>query len=191
MPRATCRCGEVLNVPADGAERIVCPKCSARIRVRRAGSPPAPGDGDGFIRFGCPCGRRLKVRVEADKPIPESGKCPDCGRVVPVPAAALAAKPSSSSENLPTSHPETPTEELSTTDLAALEQWKKRRQAEVAPQPAAAGDPESTATMPIPTKPPSERVKVEAGLRVCPRCGKPVHLSSIVCRECGAHVPKR
>jgi ribosomal protein L32 len=34
-------------------------------------------------------------------------------------------------------------------------------------------------------------MKTEAGLRVCPRCGKPVHLSSIVCRECGAHVPKR
>ena len=190
MPRATCRCGEVLSVPTDGSERIVCPKCSARIRVRRAGSPPGPGDGDGFIRFGCPCGRRLKVRVEPDKPVPESGKCPDCGRVVPVPAS-LAAKPSSSSENLATSHPEALTEELSTTDLAALEQWKKRRQPEIAPQRAATEGPETTATLPVPPKPPSERLKAEAGLRVCPRCGKPVHLSSIVCRECGAHVPKR
>jgi hypothetical protein len=189
MPRATCRCGEVLTVPPDGPERIVCPKCSARIRVRRAGSPPGPGDNDGFIRFGCPCGRRLKVRLEAGKPIPESGKCPDCGRVVPVPAA-IAAKPLSSSENLPTSHPEAPTEELSTNDLVALEQWKKRRRAE-APNPADNEGPETTATMPVSVKPPSERVKVEAGLRVCPRCGKPVHLSSIVCRECGAHVPKR
>jgi hypothetical protein len=34
-------------------------------------------------------------------------------------------------------------------------------------------------------------VKVEAGLRVCPRCGRPVHLSAEVCRQCGASVPKR
>jgi hypothetical protein len=190
MPRATCRCGEILNVPADGPERIVCPKCSARIRVRRAGGPTGAGESDGFIRFGCPCGRRLKVRAEPDKPTPESGKCPDCGRVVPVPAS-LAAKPASSSENLPTSHPETPTEELSTTDLAALEQWKKRRQAEIGAQPVETEGQETTATLPVRPKAATERVKAEAGLRVCPRCGKPVHLSSIVCRECGAHVPKR
>jgi hypothetical protein len=193
MPRATCRCGEILSVPADGAERIVCPKCSARIRVRRAGSgsPQGPGNTDGFIRFGCPCGRRLKVRVEPDKPVPESGKCPDCGRVVPVPAATVTGvKPSSSSGNLPTGHPEAITEELSTDDLVALEQWKKRRRAE-APRPADLEGPETTATIPVTPKPPSQRVKVEAGLRVCPRCGKPVHLNSIVCRECGAHVPKR
>jgi predicted amidophosphoribosyltransferase len=50
-----------------------------------------------------------------------------------------------------------------------------------------------TATMPVPAQPPSpaSELKTEAGLRVCPRCGKPVHLSSIVCRDCGAHVPKR
>jgi hypothetical protein len=34
-------------------------------------------------------------------------------------------------------------------------------------------------------------LKVEAGLRVCPRCGRPVHLSAEVCRQCGASVPKR
>jgi hypothetical protein len=188
MPRATCRCGEILTVPPDGSERIVCPKCSARIRVRRAESatPRGPGDDDGFIRFACPCGRRLKVRVEPDGSMPESGKCPDCGRVVPVPSA----KPSSSSENLPTGHPEAITEELSTADLAALAQWKQRRQA-VAQRPAAPPEGmDTTAMMPAPKSPP-ERIKSEAGLRVCPRCGKPVHLSSIVCRECGAHVPKR
>src|SRR6516165_7480322 len=103
MPKATCRCGEVLSVPANGPERIVCPKCSAKIRVRRAGAAPArgPADSDGFIRFACPCGRRLKVRVEEDQEIPESGKCPDCGRVVPVPATAT---PTPSSGSLPTGH---------------------------------------------------------------------------------------
>jgi hypothetical protein len=34
-------------------------------------------------------------------------------------------------------------------------------------------------------------IKIEAGLRVCPRCGKPVHLGAANCRECGAAVPKR
>jgi ribosomal protein L32 len=110
---------------------------------------------------------------------------------VPVPATALGAKPSSSSGNLATSHPESITEELSAADLAALNQWRKRREAEV-PRPPEAEGQETTATMPVRPKPPSsDRVKVEAGLRVCPRCGKPVHLSAIVCRECGAHVPKK
>jgi ribosomal protein L40E len=34
-------------------------------------------------------------------------------------------------------------------------------------------------------------VKAEAGLRVCPRCGRPLHLSAVTCRDCGAPVPKR
>jgi hypothetical protein len=187
MPRVTCRCGETLNVPAEGPERIVCPKCSARIRVRRSGPPRGPGDNDGFIRFPCPCGRRLKVRVEPGTPTPESGKCPDCGRVVPVPTGA---KPSSSGVGLPASHPESITEELSAADLILLDQWRERRQNQAAATAATVGG-ESTATMPVPPMLPPERHKVEAGLRVCPRCGKPVHLNSIVCRACGAHVPKR
>jgi len=190
MPRATCRCGEVLNFPPDGPERIVCPKCAARIRVRRVGSSQGPGDNDGYVRFSCPCGRRLKVRIEEGKSIPESGKCPDCGRIVPVPATSTLP---ASSQTLPTSHPEAITEELSDTDLAALEQWKQRHQGArtrpAEPSPPADADA-STATMPIPPIQ-APGGKVEAGLRVCPRCRKPVHLNSIVCRECGAHVPKR
>src|SRR5206468_3129186 len=108
MPRINCQCGESLSVPADGPERIVCPKCGARIRVRRPGSPAGPGDGDGFVRFTCPCGRRLKVRAEEGKEIPESGKCPDCGRIVPVPTASTLP---ASNQTLPTSHPEAVTEE--------------------------------------------------------------------------------
>jgi hypothetical protein len=186
MPRATCRCGEILSIPANGPERIVCPKCSAKIRVRRADAPEGAGarQGDGFVRFGCPCGRRLKVRIEPGKGVPESGKCPDCGRVVPVPASV---KQPGASQLVPTGNPEAVTEELSTADLAALEQWKQRvAEARVPVADAHA----STATMAVPP-PPATGGKVEAGLRVCPRCGKPVHLNSIVCRECGAHVPKR
>jgi predicted RNA-binding Zn-ribbon protein involved in translation (DUF1610 family) len=188
MPRISCRCGESLSVPADGPERVVCPKCGAKIRVRRPGAPAGPGDGDGFVRFTCPCGRRLKVRAEEGKGFPESGKCPDCGRVVPVPAASTLP---ASSPALPTSHPEAVTEELSAADLTALEQWKQRHQGVVVAARAAEVDSQaSTTTMPVPVVP-ATGGKMEAGLRVCPRCGKPVHLNSIVCRACGAHVPKR
>jgi hypothetical protein len=33
-------------------------------------------------------------------------------------------------------------------------------------------------------------VKFEAGLRICPRCRKPVHLGASTCRECGSLVPR-
>jgi hypothetical protein len=191
MPRATCRCGEILTFPDDGPERIVCPKCSARIRVRRAGVPAGAlkaDEGDGFIRFACACGRRLKIRVEEE--MPQSGMCPDCGRTVSVPASQ------SSSQVLSTNQHEAITEELTAADVARLEQWKQGRHApRPAPAPAPLPTPSMavTRTLPIPAQAPApaSEMKTEAGLRVCPRCGKPVHLSSIVCRECGAHVPKR
>lgn len=188
MPRATCRCGEILTFPAEGAERIVCPRCSARVRVRLA-SPRANGDGDGFARFACPCGRRLKVRVEPG--MPDAGMCPDCGRVVPVPATATHPE---AGQSLPADHPEAITDELSTADLAMLERWKQGRQGEGGRTPPPT-PPGSTVTVPFPAAvPPTPNpvgLKTEAGIRICPRCGKPVHLSSITCRECGAHVPKR
>jgi hypothetical protein len=98
-----------------------------------------------------------------------------------------SVKQPGSSQLVPTGNPESVTEELSTADLAALEQWKQRVTEARVP---AADAHASTATMAVPPTP-ATGGKVEAGLRVCPRCGKPVHLSSIVCRECGAHVPKR
>jgi DNA-directed RNA polymerase subunit M/transcription elongation factor TFIIS len=152
-----------MNVPDDGPDRVVCPKCSAKIRVRR--SDPR-GLADGYIRFSCPCGRRLKVKAEGS---PTAGKCPDCGRVVPI-----NSSPSNSA--LPTlSHPESPTEELSTADIAMLEKWSLGRLNQQARAVGAS----------------SSRSKAEAGLRVCPRCGRPVHMGAVACGECGAHVPKR
>ncbi len=35
MPRATCRCGQKLTLPVNGPDRVICPKCSAKIRVRQ------------------------------------------------------------------------------------------------------------------------------------------------------------
>ena len=124
MPRATCRCGQVLSVPVDGPERVICPKCSARIRVRK--STPRLGTDDGFVRFSCTCGRRLKVRVIAGAPLPQAGKCPDCGETVPVPEDAMV-KPSSSAalRSVPAPVFETPTEELNSADLAAARTMKR------------------------------------------------------------------
>ena len=32
--------------------------------------------------------------------------------------------------------------------------------------------------------------RAEAGFRICPKCLKPVHLGSEVCRQCGTKVPR-
>src|SRR4051794_17903630 len=115
MARATCRCGENLKVPDDGADRIICPKCGAKVRLRRdRPKSTAPVD-DGFLRFPCPCGRRLKVSADQR---PTHGKCPDCGRVVPVP---LESSPGGFRPEPDVNDPERQTEELSAEDLAKLE----------------------------------------------------------------------
>jgi hypothetical protein len=171
MASATCRCGQSLPAPREGSERITCPKCGARVRIRvkQRGSLHS----DGFIRFPCPCGRRLKVNA---KQPPQTGKCPDCGRIVPVPDANAPG------QTLPPGHPESPTEELSSTDAATLAEWTRRHLGET-------GNPENASTTVIHTTKPIG--PMEVGLRVCPKCGRPLHLSALVCNDCGASVPKR
>jgi hypothetical protein len=204
MPKATCRCGQKLSLPVNGPERVVCPNCSARVRIRR--DPAKVGPGDGFVRFNCPCGRRLKVRTDAlGGAMAQAGKCPDCGRVVPVPSSLLLSgspAPSSSSGplKLKAHGAETPTEELNADEFAALERWAASHLAKglmPSPSPSSARvparaedeEPDTETAVAPPSVPQS--VKVEAGLRVCPRCGRPIHLSAVACRECGAPVPKR
>lgn len=170
MPKATCRCGNILEIPKDGTDRMVCPECGAKVRIRHA---PKGESRDGFVRFDCPCGRRLKVRES--NPMQTSGKCPDCGRVVPVPAATSPGNFRSHGAS------ETPTDEMNAVETAAIEKWS-------------AGYRESPPTKPIQASGPlktASATKSEAGLRVCPKCGRPVHLSAVACRECGASVPKR
>jgi hypothetical protein len=174
MPKATCQCGQVLKIPKEGPDRIVCPNCKANIRIRRGGLQGLPPDG--YIRFSCPCGRRLKVL--ADRP-PKTGQCPDCGRIVPVPSKAEVMAKSSSD-------PETPTGELSAAERAQLEAWIRRHGKRGQPGLPQNRNASSTAIQPAP---PTGRV--EAGLRICPRCGKPVHLGAKACPECGTPVPKR
>ena len=199
MPRATCRCGQVLSIPVNGPERVICPKCQARIRVRKD-SPDvlARAGGGDFLRFECPCGRRLKVRTTPGEELPQAGKCPDCGRVVPVPAQSTA---SSSAMSRSPGDPESRTAEMDDNDIAVLDRWTQAhesRRPPMIPTPAAEAvevasppevEPGLAVTQPVPL--PAKALKAEAGLRVCPRCGRPVHLSSVVCRECGSHVPKR
>lgn len=199
MPRVSCRCGQVLSVPAGGPDRVTCPKCSARIRVRRdePTGEKAGEEGDGFLRFPCVCGRRLKVRVGSAStgPTPLAGHCPDCGAVVPVPS-----QPASSAVLNPKSPgPETPTEDLGAVDLAALDRWSQSHLA-ASPSTGSGSAIGAAAAVPIPDpdpvavpepKPAVAAVKSEAGLRVCPRCGRPLHLSAVTCRECGTPAPKR
>ena len=169
MPKATCRCGTILEIPKDGTDRMVCPDCGAKVRIRHV---PKGESRDGFIRFDCPCGRRLKVRES--NPMQTSGKCPDCGRIVPVPSPASVGGFKSHGPS------ETPTDEMNAVQTAAIEQWSAGFRA---------GSPSKLAAANPSRKPAA--TKSEAGLRVCPKCGRPVHLSAVACRECGASVPKR
>lgn len=191
MRRAICRCGQPLSVPANGSEsaRVVCPNCGARVRIRHpssSGMGSAPRPDDGYIRFFCPCGRRLKV---SDEHPPSHGKCPDCGAIVPVPRASSSGLVRSSGD------PETPTAELSAEDLATLERWTQghlTRAAEAEDPPTATlGKSSHPETPPIvsPPAPPSHRAEV--GLRVCPSCHRAVHLGAEACRDCGTPVPRR
>jgi hypothetical protein len=191
MAGVTCRCGEQIKIQTGSPERINCPQCGARIRLRRPESQSnksGPAD-DGYHRFYCPCGRRLKVPVEGGR---EAGKCPDCGRVVPVPASVLAGSASTGVSG--PADPEARTEELSGDDLARLERWAARHlsQSTRRSEPSAGAVNEQGADQglgAVGASVPSV-VKFEAGLRICPRCRKPVHLGVSHCRECGNPVPR-
>jgi ribosomal protein L32 len=202
MARVTCRCGETLQVKSGDPDRLVCWKCGAKIRVHRAPSAPrAAGTADdGYVRFNCPCGRRLKVQA-TDRP--DAGKCPDCGRIVPVPEGAWDSPESSrGAGEQPHSgrgRSNARTEDMDAVDLERLEQWASRHL--VASNPAENSQGDTTtgsfqslaptlAEEPVRGSAPSS-VKMEAGLRVCSRCGKPLHMSATVCRECGEPAPRR
>ena len=195
MPRVNCRCGEMLTVPAENPEHMDCTHCGARIRLRRPKSREIVVTRDGFIRFLCPCGRRLKVLAEVR---PKAGKCPDCGRVVPVPTSTYGTlKP-----NLSKNEAEIRTEDLDPTDLAELEKWSARYlttwglansdSAEAGRvRFAVQADNNNELGVASYAMPQVSMVKFETGLRVCPRCKKPLHLSADNCRACGLPVPRQ
>jgi ribosomal protein L40E len=95
------------------------------------------------------------------------------------------------------------TEEMDALDLANLDRWANRHA--VTSRPGVQHQGQLTTgshhtlgvaavTAPSLAEPLPEEanpiVKMEAGLRVCPRCGKPLHMSATVCRSCGEPVPK-
>jgi hypothetical protein len=199
MARVTCRCGEMLTVTPRDPDRLKCPRCDAKIRVRRRVTKRAEvtQQSDGYIRFTCACGRRLKVHTEERL---EAGKCPDCGRIVPVSDSAWQAglmPPSPWGQSSASrSDPNTRTQDMDAADLRYLEQWTARHE----PHEGGAPGSELTttshqapdtlrATWVNPQSTPSA-VKTEAGLRICPRCARPLHMSAIVCRACGEPVSK-
>ncbi len=94
--------------------------------------------------------------------------------------------------------PDARTAELDPSEIEALREWTERHTGR---SPQAADGPDAT-----PTGVPHIRVgptglgesaarpsmvSFETGLRVCPRCGKPVHINATACRECGTAVPRR
>ena len=204
MPRITCRCGEVLTVNSGASERLTCPRCAARIHVRRDPSLKVNLDskGDGYARFYCPCGRRLKVRVQSR---PSAGKCPDCGRVVPIPSSVFEHvtnfQGAVDSLGPQISEPEARTADLDQEDLLRLEQWWIHHRSQVEqtntepqqlPQTFSKVD-ESLPSVRLAGRNMNEQlgIGVEAGLRVCSHCGIPLHINAIICRFCGQATHKR
>ena len=197
MARVTCRCGEILEVSSGDPEQLSCLRCGAKIRVRRSlkNKRATAPSGDGFMRFYCPCGRRLKIRIEEQS---EAGKCPNCGRIVPVPESARLATDKTSKQAQGQGQRGRPLSGMRTVDMDAadfehLEQWSRRHQAKASRQE----DPKQGATPDVKMEVQDVRqmeatalevpkaLNVEAGLRVCTRCGTPLHLSATVCRSCG------
>ncbi len=85
---------------------------------------------------------------------------------------------------------ESPTEEIESADAAVLEAWVQGHLSRSKGSGNGKGGgpgPNSTAEMTLKSTP----GRAEAGFRVCPKCGKPIHLNAEVCRGCGTAVPKR
>jgi hypothetical protein len=93
--------------------------------------------------------------------------------------------------------PEARTEVLDAQDIARLQEWSERHTGR-SPEGSDGHDATPMGVPHVQVGPPpfgeapaTSMVSFEAGLRVCPRCGKPVHISATACRECGAAVPRR
>ncbi len=176
MIQATCRCGQLLKVPDEGNERVVCPSCGKRVRVRRTSRPASEGgqgesegqgDGDGYLRFFCTCGRRLKVPAKSP---PTHGKCPDCARIVPVPTAS-------------TIRLKDRTEDLGPQEIEQLRHWAAEHIRKGSRVPAGVIAEARSASALADGK--------EEGFRLCPNCGKPLHLRADNCQVCGTPVPRK
>ena len=90
-----------------------------------------------------------------------------------------------------TTNAETPTQELSLEDTSMIESWVQSHFARSSDKSSGIirGGPAPKSTAEMSLKPTPGRTEV--GFRVCPKCGKPLHLSAEVCRACGTSVPKQ
>ena len=175
MPRATCRCGQSLERPRrrDRAGRL--PELRGQGPGPPAGREPvgAGGDGGGGVH---PV--QLPVRPSAQGRAAAGAK--PVARQVPR-LRPGRPRPRDRARSPRRATPRRPTEEL--TDRRPRRARPLDRAATSTrgrPRPPAAPPLLPTSPAPYPT---------EAGLRVCPGCGKPVHLGADVCRECGTKVP--
>jgi len=195
MASVSCRCGEKLKLPSKDVTNVKCIRCGELIRVRSSLPEPAPFESDGFLRFNCSCGRRLKVPAESP---PTAGRCPDCGRIVPVPSV----KHSKPNPSLAKADSETRTEDLDASDLSELKKWSeshfsssRRSQDSEKRNGALTGAAEDANEHEMGLSrgetPVGSVVKFETGLRICPQCKKPLHLGAYSCRECGTLVPRQ
>ena len=115
---------------------------------------------------------------------PVAGKCPDCGRVVPVPASAPGPSMVDPASRPSQADPEARTDELDNNDRAQLERWSTKyttsvNQPEENPLPATGlhlvgvgTDPRANLGAVASVTPPTSAVKFEAGLRVLPSLQK-------------------
>ncbi|MFO0951666.1 MAG: hypothetical protein U0835_11050 [Isosphaeraceae bacterium] len=129
MPRATCRCGQKLSFPADGPDRVICPKCNSRIRVKRAESAATAvpsAENSKWTATGTRGSPALRPSAQGATRCPAPGrKCrPDCGRVVPVPATTVSTATLTSRSSPGSGHAEVPTEVMSAAEVA-LDRWSE------------------------------------------------------------------
>ncbi len=87
---ATCSCGRTITVSRQYAGKVVrCPACKGKITVPDNIEPTHPearlsalADNDGYVRFACSCGKRIKM---PGRYAGRLGKCPQCGAKVRIP----------------------------------------------------------------------------------------------------------
>jgi hypothetical protein len=81
------------------------------------------------------------------------------------------------------------TEDMLPTERELLEAWTQAHR-QGGPVVGGTGSAESAATGPTSTEEGPIVPRTERGLRICPGCGRPLHLAAVVCRHCGASAPK-
>jgi hypothetical protein len=91
---ATCSCGRTISTSRQYSGKIVrCPDCKGRVLMPESiepalqQGPKAFSRDDGFIRFACSCGKRIKMPARYAG---RWGKCPQCDARVRIPASGGA-----------------------------------------------------------------------------------------------------